>query len=203
MIRCTLFTPEHPVGLVIITQGSGTCNKNQYNAELSQALNSAHIATVTTDLLTMRESAEHAYRFDVELLCTRLMMVIKFLKHDEEISGLPMGIYGTGTGATVALLTAARLPKQIKALVCANGVTDPVRNLLGNVQSPTLFLSDHDEAAILKQNAQASRLINPRSDFKIVKRAELSTNQFDTDYETILKSVDWFMDHLIGHTIRV
>jgi putative phosphoribosyl transferase len=202
MIQCTLFTPENPVGLVILTQGSGSCKKNKYNEELSLALNSIHMATVMVDLLTPKEAAEHSYRFDVETLASRLMLLIRHLENQEGLISLPMGIYGTGTGAAGALLAAARMPREIKALVCANGLTELVRNLLGSVQTPTLFLSDHYEESILKQNAQASRLINPKSDFKIVRRAELPPNQFDADYETILKAVDWFLDHLISDALR-
>src|SRR5690349_21838483 len=96
-LRGNLGVPQGPVGLVVFT-GS----RDGYGAG---ALRARGLATLLIDVEL--ESDEH---YDIDLLADRLVAVTDWLVDHTSVSHLPIGYFGGGTGAAVALVAAARRP---------------------------------------------------------------------------------------------
>ena len=74
-----LTIPEPAKGLVVFTHGSGSSRFSPRNNAVAASLNHAGLATLLFDLLTSEEEAIDVhtaeYRFNIELLAKRLIMV--------------------------------------------------------------------------------------------------------------------------------
>ena len=143
-----LDVPAPARGLVIFAHGSGASRHAPRNRALANTLRESQLATLLMDLLTAAEDRSYDARFDVGLLTTRLSAAVRWSRLQAATAGLPIGLFGAGTGAAAALQVAAALRSEIRAVVCRGGRPELAsRSALGLIKAPTLLVvgaEDHD-----------------------------------------------------------
>jgi putative phosphoribosyl transferase len=151
-LPANLTVPESPTGIVVFAHGCGSSRHSPRNQRVAETFNEAGIATLLLDLLTAAEEARDRgtgeLRSEVELLARRLVGTIDWLRSGP-LTGLPVGLLGTSTGAAAALMAAAARPEDIAAVV-SRGRPDLAGPALTKVRAPTLLIvGGADELAAL------------------------------------------------------
>ena len=143
-----LDVPAPARGIVVFAHGSGASRHAPRNRALANTLRESHLATLLIDLLTAAEDRSYEARFDVGLLTTRLSAAVRWVRLQAATTGLPLGLFGAGTGAAAALQVAAALRSETVAVVCRGGRPELAsRSALALVKAPTLLIvggEDHD-----------------------------------------------------------
>jgi len=193
-------TPEMKK-LVVFVHGSGSSRLSPRNRYVASALNAAGLGTLLFDLLTPEE--EHTdritrhLRFDIGLLSTRVMGVVQWLlARPWEMTDAPIGLFGASTGAAAALVTAARLPDVISAVVSRGGRPDLAGDALAEVQAPTLLTVGSEDPQVLALNRAAlTRMPCPRM-LHIVQGATHLFEEPGTLDEVIEVTTRWLQEWL-------
>ena len=172
-LRAELSVPDAATGLVIFAHGSGSSRHSPRNQAVARHLQQCGVGTLLFDLLTEAEEEEDHYtghlRFDIPLLAERLVAATEWV---EEITrDLPLGYFGASTGAAAALMAAAKLGEQIKAVVSRGGRPDLAGEFLPQVQAPTLLIVGGNDAAVAEMNKQARKELRCQSSLSIVPGA--------------------------------
>ena len=124
----SLAFPTRAAGLVIFAHGSGSSRHSPRNRHVARLLNERGLATLLFDLLTAEEeridAVDATLRFDVDMLAERLVAATDSVITIGRSRGLPAGYFGGSTGASAALIAAARRPSRIAAVVSRGGRPD-------------------------------------------------------------------------------
>jgi len=157
--------PNNAYALVVFVHGSGSSRLSPRNTAVADALNDWGIATLLFDLLTPAEEVDRANVFDIQLLADRLADAIRWLVGSQEsVAKLPLGLFGASTGAAAALVAAAKLPRQVGAVVSRGGRPDLAGDALEKVQAPTLLIVGGADFGVIELNEQAlARLRGPKA----------------------------------------
>jgi putative phosphoribosyl transferase len=163
-----LTQPEGARQLVLFVHGSGSSRWSPRNEMVAAQLQRQGIATLLVDLLTEQEAQQdeltHALRFDIDLLTSRVLETIRWLKTQPATQQLAIGLYGASTGAAAALIAASALGTGVFAVVSRGGRPDLAGDSLLSVRSPTLLIVGGDDTDVLALNQQAfERLQCPKS----------------------------------------
>lgn len=150
-----LALPAHAQGLVVFAHGSGSSRLSPRNNFVARVLREAGIGTLLLDLLTEKEDAVYATRFDIGLLTERLLLVTSWLRGQPQARHLALGYFGASTGAAAALRAAASVGSEIAAVVSRGGRPDLAEEALTRVHAPTLLLVGGNDEVVLRLNRQA------------------------------------------------
>jgi putative phosphoribosyl transferase len=82
--------------------------------------------------------------FNVGLLTLRLAAVVPWLGRQPETRQLPVAFLGMGGGADAALMTAARQPRQVRAVVACGRPPRLPGEVLRRVEAPTLLVLEQE-----------------------------------------------------------
>ncbi len=98
-----LSLPPGAKGIVVFAHGSGSSRHSARNRFVAAALRGAGLATLLVDLRSADEEAVDGQtahlRFDVAFVSERLAEVIDWMSTQAETSRLPIGLFGSSTGA--------------------------------------------------------------------------------------------------------
>ena len=129
---------------------------------MAEALHRRGLATVLFDLLTLEEEGDRAKVFDTDLLGSRLESAVRWTAEQDELRGLPIGLFGASTGAAAAFRAAAalidpesRFPARVAAVVSRGGRPDLAMNVLAQVTVPTLLIVGEQDHWVLEANEAA------------------------------------------------
>jgi putative phosphoribosyl transferase len=175
LLAADLNLPARPTGVVLFAHGSGSSRFSPRNRQVAKVLNEVGLATVLADLLTPAEEAADArgsqHRFDVALLADRLAAVAEYLAVLQSTGPLPLGLFGTSTGAAAALLTAVRESLHVKAVVARGGRPDLAGEGLEHVHAPTLLIVGGDDQPVVELNRRALMMLTCEKQMVIVPGA--------------------------------
>lgn len=161
--------PESPKGVVLFAHGSGSSRHSPRNRQVASILRQAGFGTFLMDLLSreedLRDQAGGVLRFDIGLLVERLILASEQLTKEPKTAGVPLGLFGASTGAGAALVTAARMPERVGAVVSRGGRPDLAAESLAAVTAPTLLIVGGRDSALIEMNREA---------MDQMKRAEVS-----------------------------
>lgn len=143
-LEAALQIPRHPGGIVVFVHGSGVDRHDARDRFVADELARAGFATLQPELLEPQQAAERHDAFDIELQCARLLEAVRWLDESAWAKALPLGIFGCGIGAGVALLAAAKRPDRPAAVVCRGGRPDSALFWLPRVKAATLLLVEED-----------------------------------------------------------
>ncbi|TAL27733.1 MAG: alpha/beta hydrolase [Alphaproteobacteria bacterium] len=195
-----LTVPANALGLVLFAHGSGSGRLSPRNQYVASVLNEAGLATLLADLLTAEEDAldahTRAFRFDIALLAKRMSDITVWSSGNPLTKSLSMAYFGASTGAAAALVSAARHPASIRAVVSRGGRPDLAAGLLPLVRAPTLLIVGDRDPEVLQLNRQALEKLNDDSRLDIVPGA---THLFEEPgaLESVARlSADWFVKHM-------
>jgi dienelactone hydrolase len=132
---------EHPAGIVVFVHGSGIDRHDSRNRLVAARLVRAGFGALLVDLLEDCAAHERHSVFDVETQAERLVAVKDWLRSQPATRSLDIGYFGTGVGAGVALMAAAKAPQGVGALVARGGRPDTALHSLHRVEAPTLFIA--------------------------------------------------------------
>jgi pimeloyl-ACP methyl ester carboxylesterase len=191
--------PEQARSLVVFAHGSGSSRFSPRNRFVAEVLHGSGIGTFLFDLLTAEEEEEEEptgrYRFDIPLLGDRLLGVLSWLERRSGLPRLPVGLFGSSTGAAAALLAAAERPGLVQTVVSRGGRPDLALPVLDRVTCPVLLLVGSLDFSVIEMNREAARRL---SDVHVTL-VEGATHLFaepGTLEEVATRARDWFVRHL-------
>lgn len=142
-------------GIILFSHGSGSSRMSSRNNFVADLLLKKGFSCLLFDLLTEQEDMIYEKRFDIELLTERLVKVTDWIRTDKDLKKLPIGYFGSSTGAASAICAAAQLGNTIKAIVSRGGRPDLAMNDLQYINIPTLFLVGSNDVAVIELNKRA------------------------------------------------
>jgi putative phosphoribosyl transferase len=135
-------------------------------------------------------------RFDIELLTERLIGAAEWLKKTIRTKNLKLGIFGSSTGAAAALITAAKLPGDVAAVISRGGRPDLAMEYLKEVMAPTLFIVGGRDTVVLDLNKKAMMQLSAEKKLEIVTGASHLFEEPGKLEEVAKLSTAWFLEHL-------
>lgn len=193
-------------GLVIFSHGSGSSRLSPRNRWVAEALNKAGLATLLFDLLTpeeheLDEQTRHL-RFDIELLARRLVRAVDWVKQQQDLQNLRIGLFGASTGAAAALIAAAERATVISAVVSRGGRPDLAGEALSRVVAPVLLIVGGNDKPVLELNQEAFQALQASQPLQTEYRIEVvpeATHLFEESgklEEVARLAGEWFQQHL-------
>ena len=191
---------ENPKGIVLFAHGSGSSRFSPRNRYVAAQLNSAGLATILIDLLTKQEEAidlrTGRLRFDIPLLASRVTVAINWLL-DNKLSGrLPIGYFGSSTGAAAALVAAAQFGDKISAVVSRGGRPDLACDQLPALSAPTLLIVGQNDPVVIEMNAGAAKHLRAENKLVIIPGATHLFEEPGTLEVVAQEAAQWFLQHL-------
>ncbi len=200
-LEASMAIPANTRNVVIFSHGSGSSRfspRNRYVAEFLQQLG---MATVLLDLLTPKEETQDLrtgqWRFDIDLLGTRLVQAADWLQMDDRTKQLPVGLFGASTGAAAALLAAAERPQAIAAIVSRGGRPDLAGTALSHVKAPVLLIVGGQDLAVLDLNRSALQRLSGEKKLEIVPGATHLFEEPGALLQVARLAGQWFGEHLV------
>jgi pimeloyl-ACP methyl ester carboxylesterase len=170
-----LIIPADALGVVIFAHGSGSSRYSPRNQAVASSLHERHIGTLLFDLLSKAEEQAEYYtrhlRFNIALLADRLVCATGWVINQTMADKLPLGYFGSSTGAAAALVAAARFGKKIKAVVSRGGRPDLADDALSHVSASTLLIVGGDDQQVIKLNEKACQQLKCKTKLEIVPGA--------------------------------
>lgn len=194
-LEALLGRADSPRGLVLFAHGSGSGRFSTRNNFVAGGLQKAGCATLLLDLLRPEEETVRANVFDIPLLAQRLTEAILWVRQQEETAHLPIGLFGASTGAGAALLAAAGLPEQVRAVVSRGGRPDLAGAALEKVRAPTLLIVGSLDTPVITLNEQAFSRLSAEKNLVIVPGARHLFEEPGTLDEVLRLASAWFVDH--------
>lgn len=200
VLNGNLNVPSGAKGIVLFAHGSGSGRFSPRNQYVAKEFNKAKIGTLLFDLLTSEEEEEDMvtaeFRFNIGLLAQRLIGATKWVKIDNLTNKCGIGYFGASTGAAAALIAAAKLPKDIVAVVSRGGRPDLAADYLPQVVAPTLLLVGGWDTEVIELNNQAMDQMIAEKKLVIVPGATHLFEEPGALEEVAMLSKEWFLHHL-------
>lgn len=199
-VEANLSIPDGAKGTVLFAHGTGSSRYSARNNFVAGRLREGQLATLLIDLLTPEEKRVDRrtgrIRFDIDRLAKRVLEGVDWLLEQPQTEGLPVGLFGSSTGAAAALIAAAGRPEAAQAVVCRGGRVDMAEDVLASVQSPTLFIVGGDDAQVLSLNRDALAHLETEKKLQVIPGAgHLFEEQGALD-EVARYAREWFQRHL-------
>ncbi len=184
-------------GMVLFAHGSGSGRLSQRNRQVADIFKEAGLSTLLVDLLTEAEAEKDSitmeYRFEVQLLASRLILAAEWLR---SLYPLKIGYFGSSTGASAALIAAAARPELVTAIVSRGGRVDLAGDSLPNVEAPTLLIVGDLDREVLRLNKAALKQMRTTARLEVVKGATHLFEEHGKLKEVAQLSVKWFKLYL-------
>jgi putative phosphoribosyl transferase len=202
-IEGLLALPAQPKAVVVFSHGSGSGRHSPRNQFVAAELRRADLATLLVDLLTSVEDQDPSVRFDIALLTERLMDVVGFVRAQFATRSLPVGLFGASTGAASALRVAARMPKDIAAVVCRGGRPDLAgEGVLLQVKAPTLLIVGGRDYGVVELNRIAHDSLGCERELAVVPGATHLFEEPGTLEQVAQLAKRWFARHLVRESSK-
>ncbi|MET3107024.1 pimeloyl-ACP methyl ester carboxylesterase [Oxalobacteraceae bacterium GrIS 2.11] len=196
-LEAALELPENPIGIVAFAHGSGSNRMSSRNNYIAEQLHQARIATLLLDLLTKSENHTDPTRFNIKLLTMRLNAVCHWIEQTRIIAKLPLGLFGSSTGAAAVLQVAATHSKGIAAIVSRSGRLDLAsHNALRSVYAPTLLIVGGHDYSVIDVNRHAYFLLSCKKRLEIITGASHLFEEPGTLEKVSELAVAWFLKYL-------
>jgi pimeloyl-ACP methyl ester carboxylesterase len=176
-------------GLIVFAHGSGSSRLSRRNQAVAADLRAAGFGTLLFDLLDPAEAAHRQNVFDIPLLGSRVSAAVDWLRDRDDLTDMPLGLFGASTGAAAALVCAAERPREIGAVVSRGGRPDLAGKLLSAVRCPTLLIVGGADTEVLALNRQALEKLTCEKSLEVVPGA------------THLFEEEGALDAVTGHAI--
>lgn len=196
----TLSVPTAASGVVLFAHGSGSSRHSPRNRYVADLLNESGLATLLIDLLTADEQEVDLQtaqlRFDIPFLAKRLVVITEWLAKHQEVAGIEIGHFGASTGAGAALVAAAEIPGQVRAVVSRGGRPDLAGPALPRVEAPTLLIVGGADRLVLDLNRKAMAQMHCEKRLQIIPGAGHLFEEPGALKQVAGLARDWFVDKL-------
>lgn len=187
--------PASARGVVVFAHGSGSSRHSPRNRFVAEQLRAAGLATLLLDLQTEAERADGREE-NLPQLAHRLVAVVRWLGTQPMTAGLPVGLFGSSTGAAVALAAAAELGSGVTALVARGGRPDLVPAALPRVRCPVQLIVGAGDTSVLALNEAAFNRLHCVCQLSLVPRATHLFEEPGALEQVARWSAAWFASHL-------
>jgi pimeloyl-ACP methyl ester carboxylesterase len=196
------------IGMVVFAHGSGSSRHSPRNQAVARILQKAGLSTLLFDLLTPEEEQLEArnrhLRFNIPLLAQRLTQVTRWALDNTNMAEVPVGYFGSSTGAAAALVSASELGESVGAVVSRGGRPDLAAAALDKVAAPTLLIVGVDDDPVIPLNEQAYEALRCEKALRLIPGA---SHLFEEPGKLELvadMAADWFVSHLqpLLHRVR-
>lgn len=189
-----LHVPDDAIGLVIFAHGSGSSRLSPRNQFVASGLQKAGIATLLFDLLTPEEAMDRENVFDIRLLSERLILAHDWLLETfpDALKALPIGYFGSSTGAAAALIAAARKGDAVTAVVSRGGRPDLAETALKKVTAPTLLIVGGNDFQVIELNEWALERLACDKELRIIPGATHLFEEPGTLEAVTENAAEWF-----------
>jgi len=192
--------PADARGVVLFLHGSGSNRFSERNQWVAARLQNVGLATVLLDVLTpgetQRPNGHGQLEPDLQQQSARVIAAIDDLGTLEPLASLPLGLFGSSSGAALALAAAAHRPQRIRAVVSRGGRPDLVLGLLGEVCCPTLLLVGSHDLDVLELNTWAAAQLRGMHELRVIPGASHLFAEPGTLALVSHWSEQWFLQHL-------
>ncbi len=199
-LKGLLHTPPDPHGVILFAHGSGSSRFSSRNNEIARLLAAHGFAAVLVDLLTASEDQIDAItrelRFNIPLLADRVVATIDWLRRDPTLAALPIGLFGSSTGAAAALCAATERPGKVSAIVSRGGRPDLAFDSLKLVRAPTLLIVGSEDPQVLELNRYAAACMWAPIKVTVVEGASHLFEETGTLAQAALHALGWFEKYL-------
>jgi pimeloyl-ACP methyl ester carboxylesterase len=189
--------PEGADGVVVFAHGSGSSRFSRRNNAVAEYLRAGGLGTLLFDLLTAEEGrvddVSREFRFDIGLLARRLLGTLEWLEARPGMADVPIGLFGSSTGAAAALIAAAESPGNVDAVVSRGGRADLAGDHLPGVRAPTLLIVGGADYQVLELNRQAARRMRCPVELAVVEGATHLFEEPGALEEVMRLTRDWFV----------
>ena len=200
--------PDDAKGLVALVHGSDSSRHSPRNQYVAQTLQEGGFATLLFDLLTPLEEESDMQsrylRFDIDLLARRTTGVLDWIALQPFAYGLPIGLFGSNSGAAAALMAAAELPETVEAIVSRGGRPDLAGRALPQVEAPTLLIVGGNDETVIELNDQALHQMHASLETRLV--IVPGTSHLFEEAGALEDAAglarDWFVKHLDAVNVR-
>lgn len=192
----TMAGPVNARAGVVFALGSGSSHYNPRNRYTAKVLNRYGLTTLLFDLLTPEEELVRAKAFDIGLLAGRLAAATRWLRDRLENAAIPIGYFGSSTGAAAALLAATDAETGIRAVVSRDGRPDLAGDHLGLVRAATLLIVGVRDEASLTSSSIASAQLRCEQQLEILPEASHPGKEPEALEVVAELAARWFVDHL-------
>ncbi len=183
--------------MVVFVHGSGSSRLSPRNLFVARQLQEAGFGTLLFDLLTETEDRVYASRFDIPLLTQRLIATTNWLREKPKLSKVKLGYFGASTGAAAALIAAAKLAKEIQAIVSRGGRPDLAEGYLEKVKAPSLLIVGGEDRDVIVLNQQALAKLQVIKKLVIVPGATHLFEELGKLEEVAQHTIKWFQKYLL------
>jgi putative phosphoribosyl transferase len=192
-----LIIPENAKAIVLFAHGSGSSRFSPRNQYVAKVLREKGLATLLIDLLSAEEDTvdetTRQFRFDVELLSSRLCDITDWLIQDIRTKELRIGYFGASTGAAAALIAAAKKAPHVYAVVSRGGRPDLAGPYLGKVRAPTLLIIGGNDTVVIGLNKEAAAKLRCDTQIAIIPGATHLFEEPGTLENVAKQACDWFL----------
>ena len=188
--------PDEPTGLVLFAHGAGSGRHSPRNNHVAESLGESGLATLLFDLLSEAEAEDRGNVFDIQLLGGRVAEALRWARSEEVLKDLPLGLFGSSTGAAAALVAAAEAQEDVSAVVSRGGRPDLAQPVLGRVRAPTLLIVGGEDHACIPLNEQARDALTCEVSLELVPGATHLFEEPGTLDQVVGLAADWFARHL-------
>jgi pimeloyl-ACP methyl ester carboxylesterase len=200
LLEGNLVVPQGAVGVILFAHGSGSSRHSPRNSAVAAAFLKAALGALRFDLLSSEEEAMDArttlLRFDIALLATRLICAVDWIGTRAETKGLPICLFGASTGASAALVAAARRPSVVQVVVSRGGRPDVAEGSLPSVKAPTLLIVGERDTEVLALNRHAQKTSRCENKLEIVPGATHLFEEPGALDKVAQLARDWFLQKL-------
>lgn len=194
-----LVIPKGAKTVVLFAHGSGSSRLSPRNRYVAEQLNKKKLGTLLIDLLTSEEEEiddqTQVFRFDIDMLASRLLLLIDYLAKNGETKGLKIALFGASTGAAAALIAAAQRGGVIASVVSRGGRPDLAKEALEKVRSPTLLIVGEKDEVVIELNEQAAEQLGCEKKIVIVPKATHLFQEAGAIEEVARLAAEWFLAH--------
>ena len=187
-----LTVPREPMGTVIFAHGSGSSHRSARNRFVASRLNDAGFATLLFDLLTDDELDDEERLYDLHLHAQRLVHATAWVRTQSGLETLPVGWYGSSTGAAVAIIASLEPTAKVCSIVSRGGRPDLAEDALDALRVPTLLIVGAHDPHVLALNREARTRMQCRTELHVVPGAGHLFEEPGALDAAARASIDWF-----------
>ena len=199
-IEANLYAPDDADAIVLFAHGSGSSRHSSRNRFVAQVFQDAGFATLLVDLLTNSEKDVDKYtrehRFDIELLAARLVRATDWFLNESDAPEMPIGYFGSSTGAAAALIAEVQRQEVVEAVVSRGGRVDMAEEVLADVKAPTLMIVGGEDDQVLELNKHALQKMTTETSLEVVPGAGHLFEEPGTLDAVADHARSWFNEHL-------
>lgn len=189
---------ERNTGLIVLAHaGSGRRQQGRIQG-LSEIFARAGFATLRMDLLTEEEAEIDGHmdgvHFDSDLLAERLDGAIDWILDLPEAAHLPLGLFGSGSGAEVTLEVAAERGKVLTAIVAAGLTQDKPSPNWRRIAAPVMLVAAEKDARGMNSTRECLQVLGGRKRLEVLHGTGSLSNSLD---KVARLACLWFEQYLV------